>query len=374
MQITNLAWTYWVQQHAKDFNESFLQKVQGLPNFDLRFKIRSTKTGNHSFIITPDRVFETNLQLDAKSNGFVTFLKKNLEGKKIDHVEQHEWDKVLVVHFRDYYLIIEIFANGNIILCDKNWKILQPYHREEWKDRKLQKGEMYIFPQSALMNWKKKTLVEFSKIIEPDQPVAKSLIMNAGISPILADEIVEHLKLPKTNLNPTQLKTLFTFIQTLPQQPFNPCLITKKETWLSPFSLPNHEKAIPQTSLDESMEQEYAQKLEVGTPVEMKEKNKNPAKTAEKQTKALEFARNQQGEAVKKFEDQIQLYQEQAQQIMANQSEIEELLTAIKTGKQKHVPEKEMEEKLLEAKKKGKTGARLIHSINLKQKKLEVEL
>lgn len=373
MNISNLSWTYWVQHHANDFNESFLQKVQALPNHDIRFKIRSTKTGNHTILITPDRVFETTIQLEAKPNGFVTFLRKHLEGKKIDHVDQHEWDKVLVMHFRDYFLVIELFANGNIILCDPNWIILQPYHREEWKDRKIQKGEKYVFPQSALINWKKKTVEEFSALISPFEPIAKSLILNAGISPSLADEIVTHLKLPQKP-NQKQIETLFSYLQSLPNQPLAPCLIHKKEDWLSPFSLPEHEKVTPKTSLDEALEAEYVSKMENGPAPVAKEKNQNPAKTPERQTKALEFARNQQGEAVKKFEDQIKKYQEQAQQIMANQAEVEELLTAIKTAREKHVPEKEIEQKLLEAKKQGKSGARLIHTINLKEKKLEIEL
>ena len=46
-----------------------------------------------------------------------------------------------------FNLIFEFFAKSNIILTDKEFKIITSKQKEEWKDRTIKKFEIYKFPE-----------------------------------------------------------------------------------------------------------------------------------------------------------------------------------------------------------------------------------
>jgi predicted ribosome quality control (RQC) complex YloA/Tae2 family protein len=85
---------------------------------------------------------------------FVGKLRRKLENAKVEAIEQHKFDRVAVLRMRTkeatYQFIIELFANGNLIICDENFIVLQCLRTEEWKDRVVKMREKYIFPHSLL--------------------------------------------------------------------------------------------------------------------------------------------------------------------------------------------------------------------------------
>lgn len=362
MQISNFVWTYWVKNHQADFEGAFVQKIQGLTDGSIRLKTRSPHSGKHEYIITPETIFESQLQLSAaaQQNGFAAFLNKRLLGQQITGITQHEWDKVIIISFHEFQLVVELFAKGNMVLMDQNGIILQPYHREEWKDRKLYKDEKYRYPNSMMKNWSHQTITQFQTVLNKDPNRAKALIIHAGISPAIANEMA------KMNAND---QALFRSVQALCHQKLQPTfVIVGNEKWLLPFMLADgatkHFQVANQT-LDEIMQQEYASSVET--------KSVEPV-VSTKRVPSLEKAIARQLEAKKKFEDEMATNQQKGQLILAHQAEVDELLTAIKTARQKNVPEKEIESKLLEAKKKGQQGAKLISKLNLKGKKIELNV
>ena len=55
-----------------------------------------------------------------KRDNFCEFLLKKLKNKKLITLYQHEKDKILILEFSKYKVILEFIGKGNIILCDKN--------------------------------------------------------------------------------------------------------------------------------------------------------------------------------------------------------------------------------------------------------------
>ncbi len=264
-----------------------LNKVQELEKNCLKIKLH-TKQGTKELVIAPNAVYLTRYRLKAKENpgGFGAYLKKQLYNKRIEKVWQHSVDRIIVIEFKEHYLVCELFGQGNTILCSKDWSIMQPLRREEWKGRKLWKGEKYSFPQN-LAKEKEKELEE--------------KISKAKPNPMLMEKTDEH------------------------------------------FS--------------ESME-----------------KNEEEEKKVERRKKGLEHSRKQQEEAKKKFQEQAEKNKKKGEKIYENYSEIKEILETVKEARKKGYSEKEIEKRLLEARKQGKGASRLIKSVGLKQKKIVLEL
>jgi predicted ribosome quality control (RQC) complex YloA/Tae2 family protein len=89
--------------------------------------------------------------------GFGMMLRKYLEGARIRKIEQKDFERVIVIEIEskietksvNYYLIIELFSKGNIIFCDENYKILNIVEEQKWKDRILERQQIYLYPKSA---------------------------------------------------------------------------------------------------------------------------------------------------------------------------------------------------------------------------------
>lgn len=90
-----------------------------------------------------------------RPSNFTMFLRKRLLSGVCKKIYQHKTDRILIFEYEvkgeKYSIVFEMFAKGNLILLDKNNKIISSYHREEWKDRVIRKGNPYKFPKSAEM-------------------------------------------------------------------------------------------------------------------------------------------------------------------------------------------------------------------------------
>ena len=281
----------WLVQEMKPLVEgSFVNKIQELEGNCIKFKLHS-KAGGLELIISPQAIFLTSYKSEALQNpkGFAGFLKKHLSNRIVRKLWQKGMDRVVVLEFEDFYLACEFFDEGNIVLCDKEWHILQPFHRGEWKDRKLAKGEIYKFPQNI-----------------PEQKMRE-----------LEKRLVEE---------------------------------KKPEGFLE--------------IVDERLSKGAGKS---------KEEEKKETRQETKKAKMLASIKEQES-AREKFEKDILENQKKGELIYKNSQEIQELLDALRKGKEKEFSEKEIEARILEAKAQGNYGARLVEEIRLKEKKLKLRL
>jgi len=146
--LSNLTLRHLVEELSY-LENGFVNKLQTLENGWIKIKVH-TKQGDKNLIITPNYFFVSNTPLKANQNpgGFSAFLKKHLFNQRIVAMKQKGFDRIVLLEFPEKILVLELFAKGNIILCDKEMTILKAMRREEWKDRKLETGEKYLFPTS----------------------------------------------------------------------------------------------------------------------------------------------------------------------------------------------------------------------------------
>ena len=123
-------------------------------------KIRKTeegvylfKIGSEELLFQPGVRFHLTRQVHQATeapDGFVAFLRKNLEGKTAQVIAQWGVDRVVEITTRSKEkLIFELFRKGNIIYVDESGAILACSNTEESGGRKIGRGEKYEYPKAT---------------------------------------------------------------------------------------------------------------------------------------------------------------------------------------------------------------------------------
>ncbi|MDT8358337.1 MAG: NFACT family protein, partial [Methanomicrobiaceae archaeon] len=86
----------------------------------------------------------------AAPSGFAMFLRKYLLGGKVLGFRQMGLQRIFEIEVgkRDttYHLVIELFDEGNMVLCDAEWTIAKPLWHHRFRDREVVPGVRYMVP------------------------------------------------------------------------------------------------------------------------------------------------------------------------------------------------------------------------------------
>jgi len=140
---------------------------------------------------------------------FCMFLRKYLTNARIVGVSQPGAERVIEFEFKKadqkYFLIVELFSEGNIIICDKDKKILVPLHAQTWKDRIVRAKQQYSLPPKNF-DAENFDFAVFKQVImdaERNQ-IVKSLAVALGLGGTYAEEVCMRAGIPKDK-NPKEL-------------------------------------------------------------------------------------------------------------------------------------------------------------------------
>ncbi len=83
-------------------------------------------------------------------SSFAMYLRKYLEGRKLESMEGAGSDRIYRLVFREApVLLLEQFAGGNLFLLDGENRILRAYHSKPSEKRQYKSGDKYEYPASA---------------------------------------------------------------------------------------------------------------------------------------------------------------------------------------------------------------------------------
>jgi predicted ribosome quality control (RQC) complex YloA/Tae2 family protein len=350
INITNLTLKHLVEENQFLVN-GFINKAQTTEDNLLKLKIH-TKLGDKNVVITKNCFFVSNKSEQAKQNpgGFSALLKKYLFNQRIISLEQKGLDRIVTIKFPNSYLILELFAKGNIILCDENLNIIKAMRKETWKDRELSKDQKYIYPSSRGLNPLTSNYKEFySKLKENEKTLFGATLDILNLAPTILEYVFERLEFNKTKnaneLSEKESKKLFDKI----------------------FEIYSQEKS------DIFVYENILYSINIGKKVEKYYNNINEAlnniierKIEEKKEKKKEIKKIDYKQQQKDFEKEEILMKEKAEQIYLNYNKLNEIIKIIKNNK---------ENKPLIKKMIGLNNEKLtIKEIDLKKEKLIVEI
>ena len=268
-----------VEEASKALEKGRLDKVQqvGPELFRLSF---STKSGKKDLLIEIGKRFnltEYSIKAPEKPSQLSLLLRKHLENKRLEAIEQHDFDRVVVLDFGEYMLILEFFSHGNMILVDKDYKILLTFRHEQWKDRKLEKGAVYRFPKGGI-NPYKIDLSEFKKLFT-EKDAVRSLAKNLSLGGDYAEEICALAGVDKNaKPNDAEKESLYKAMEKMLKFKIEPVV---QDNRLFPFPLSGREVQKRYKSMNAAVDEFYLAKPE-------SQKLKKLRKRLEEQQKALE--------------------------------------------------------------------------------------
>ncbi len=335
-EIPNLSIAFLVAELRGNLENAFVSKAQDLEQGWLKLKL-SAKQGSASLIVAPEAVFLSQYRIDARrqSSGFGAFLNSRLKNRKILSFEQRNRERILLLEFAEFSLVIELFGEGNAVLLDREKKILMPKLKREWGVRSVKKGLLYEFPPERGLNPALLSEREFSAVLKKSgTDIIRALVKGVNIAPIVAEEILFQLKIEKSAeakaLPEKRAGELCRKIRDFHSAPDpekeHACLCEcKGKKFLLPFRplLPGCSEIQQFDSINSALnELVLAQKFHASSD----ESGKKPA---------LERTLTDQKEALEKALRSAAQNREKADAIYTHYSELQHALQSIKRGKEK---------------------------------------
>jgi len=169
---------------------------------ELRIEVFVSGKGSHELYFSPGKFFITEFKRTApeQPGAFAMVLRKHLSGQKIADVRQHGFDRIIELETADYVLVFELFARGNVMLCDKNLQIIMPLEQHTFKDRSIRPKHQYVYPP-AVSNPLTLEIEEFRGLLKHGKKeIVKFLATDLSLSGLYAEELLMRANVDKTKM------------------------------------------------------------------------------------------------------------------------------------------------------------------------------
>jgi len=166
----------------------------------------------------------TGIKIDQiEENRLVKRLRNDLLRARITDIKQIGSERIVYITFtgfdQEFVLVGEFFGDGNIILCNKEMKILSLLHSINVRHRKLGVGLTYVSPPSSGLNLFEITLDKLDEIKTVQTIVVRWIGRTLGLPTKYAEEIIRIAGIdPKrigNTLSDEEIEKLFQAIKDL---------------------------------------------------------------------------------------------------------------------------------------------------------------
>jgi predicted ribosome quality control (RQC) complex YloA/Tae2 family protein len=364
---------------------AWINNIYQIKDFFL-FKL-NTKSGDKTLLVEPGaRIHITKYQrsMPKTPTNFCSALRKHVRNGHIENIVQHDLDRVVVItiitHLRKLKLIIELFGEGNLILCDVEDKIIMAKHYRVMRDRSIKPKDVFVPPPPRGIDLVSSSESEISSILDTSSAgLVETLASKLNIDPLYAEEICAVSEVDKSRksreLNEEERARVVRAIQLtlgrLMNGPYEPQIVldtSGKLVATAPFhlkileGLPTEKKDSYNDAVDEFFS--AAEARVVGS----KEAGENKKETE------IRNMINEQRKKISESEELVRRNKQSADLIYSNMINVEGILTVIRSARKRGVSWQEIESKLAEAKKKGVALADKITSVDARQGTLTLEL
>ena len=316
-----------------------IEKIYHHPPDEIRIKLYAN--GRKDLIIEAGRrIHLTKFPKESPKipSSFAMLLRKHLEGGKIKAIEQHDFDRVvrLEIERKDgrRFIIAELFAKGNIILTDENFKVIMPLKHEYIKP-----GENYNFPEPRLtpLDLNEQVLYEICR--NEDKEIVKVLATKCGLGGLFAEETCLRAEIDKkkksNELSDDEIslivKAIKSVFEPVIREKYKPYIVAKDGKYIDvlPIELKiyeNYEK-IHFNSFNDALDEFYSKLI-----IESAERAENEESEELKKLKKRLEMQLQTKERLKK---EMEKYRRIGDLIYEKYTVVDKILNAFKQAKEK---------------------------------------
>lgn len=313
----------------------------------------------------------------AKPSAFCMTLRKYLRNGRIQSIEQHEFERMVVIGIKakqiEFQLMSELFGDGNIILVNAQNKILQALSYRKMRDRNILRNETFQYPPPSGKNplkIRRKDLDEIKNYGQ--QEIVKMLARFFGLGGFYAEEILLRANIHKNahcdSLSISELDSLYSSLKELLDKihtgQTKPAIILNgNNEWIDvvPFPLEKYStfKGEYYGSFNEALDKYYAEK---GVDEEITATTTGTEQSLAQQERIL----TKQQKTLEELEQEIEKNQKIGEAIYAHFSELQVLVQRIMEAKNSGKLWNEIVLALEKAKREGKSITKYYSSFDAK--------
>ena len=151
MTLAGIELRYLVDQISEQVQDYYISNIYGITKDSILFKLHHTEKNDLFMMISTSGVWLTAVKIDQmEPNRLLKRLRSDLLRLKLKKIEQIGAERIAYFTFegfgKEFVLVGEFFGDGNILLCNKDKKILALQHSIEVRHRKLSVGLEYTPP------------------------------------------------------------------------------------------------------------------------------------------------------------------------------------------------------------------------------------
>ncbi|MBW6451843.1 MAG: NFACT family protein [DPANN group archaeon] len=188
---------------------------------DIHMNIYVSGMGTKTIVLGQGKFFVTSYSLKHRDSptSFCMFLRKRLKSVRISSIEQVGFERIIILKTDIYNIIFELFSKGNVIVTDKDNKIISLIESRDWNYRVLKRNEIYVAPPEVIdvLNLDKGGLEALFK--KTDKKLVPFIAREMGFGGKYAEELAFLSNIKKDELCKTldkkQITSLYNSIESL---------------------------------------------------------------------------------------------------------------------------------------------------------------
>ncbi len=257
MTLAGIELRYLVNDINKRIDGYYVSNIYGITKDSLLFKFHHPEKPDILLMLSTFGIWITNVKIESiEPNKLLKHLRNNLLRFKLKEIKQIGTERIVYLTLsyfeKEFVIIVELFSDGNIIICNSEMKILALSHSINVRHRQLRVGSQYAQPPQDNLDVLNMTEKGFEAIRSESIPVAKWIGKTLGLPRKYIEEItrlakVESKKKGEETSN-EEVKRLFDsatqIINNVVNGQHDPEIVRNDEMYVNPISLEgeNHEK------------------------------------------------------------------------------------------------------------------------------------
>jgi predicted ribosome quality control (RQC) complex YloA/Tae2 family protein len=200
MTLAGIELRYLTNNISKKTLDYYVSNIYGINSKSLLFKLHHPEKPDVLLMFSTMGLWTTSKKIEQiEINKLLKRLRSDLLRLKLTKIEQIGAERIAYLTFsgfdKEFIIIGEFFGDGNIILCNKEMKILALLHSIDVRHRKLQVGLTYTPPPENSVNIFNMTQKDIEEILSSSMPTAKWIGRTLGLPTKYAEEICRMSKI-----------------------------------------------------------------------------------------------------------------------------------------------------------------------------------
>ena len=218
MQLAGIELRYLVNDIGQKTEDYYVANIYGISKDSLLFKFRHPENPDVLLMLSTSGIWVTKVKIDQiEPNKLLRRLRSDLLRSKLKEIKQIGTERVVYLRFsnfeKEFVIVSELFADGNIILCNSDMKILALLYSVNVRHRQLRVGSPYVPPPQNNLDILKMTESYLGEFRFTSTPVAKWIGRTLGLPRKYVEEITRlsnvESKKSGTEISNEEIKSLF---------------------------------------------------------------------------------------------------------------------------------------------------------------------